>query len=352
MALGAIAAVAIDHRDELRFRFEVWKLRNTETSHAKEAAEALAGRGEPGRKILEAVAFVPDLAPMSSHTLAVRQAALDALWTLDRDGVWSGKKPILPYLVEARGLLRDDAMQALRRRENGPVDEALVDAAIETMLTDPDFEGSTQACLFLSYVADRRSLPALRRAALESPHEGARYYAICIGLASGDGGGTGAEKQGRMVDPENVPVIRRALGDRSEIVRVAAADTLASDYQDASGLGVLVANLGAKGAKVDGRTLAEHGLRAIGDKRVVAALVRALESAPGPDGEELRGECAKALTRLTGATRGDILMDTLPDGWWSRWLEGHGSELPPQLDPRTVLDAPPVQLDVAHTHDF
>jgi hypothetical protein len=314
--LVAVALVVVAARwSELRLRYEVWKLLRTDA--AKDAVEALAARGEPGLRILQAVAFQAELAPMDSRTRAARQAALDLLYSReDRDALSRDEPGLVRYLLLARDLERDGALQALRRHSGKP-GQALLDAAIETMLTDPNSEGSMQACLYLSYLGDRRALPALRRAAVESPHRSTRYYACCIGLCGDD---TNGRVPHSMVDPANVPPLRRALADPEFSVRIAAGWTLSREYADPSGLAALVE--GATHPRSNDALIRE-GIAAIRDRRYVAALVRAIETATGPSAGAVRQGADEALGEITGTNFSHN---------WRGWLERHSSELPEQVE--------------------
>jgi hypothetical protein len=325
-AFAALLVAGSIKSRELRLHYELWRLRRTEPREIRKALEALAARGDWGMSVVEAVAFVSEPAPSSSETRALRQAALDVVWRHDSEReVPLSEERCARYLVEARGLKRDDAMQAVRHLDRVARSDVLREAAIETMLTDPDREGSMQACLHLSYNQDRRALPALRRAALASPHENTRYYATCIGLSANK-----EEKEegpgSRMWDPENVPTIRRvSTTDPEPMNRVVAAMVLAMDYGDATGLGILLASPGWKGAR-SWEHLSLIGVRAIRDKRCVAALIRATETS-GNEAAQSVGRAANiALEKITGT-------ELAPGETWKAWFESHRTELPSQVDP-------------------
>ncbi|HZV03347.1 MAG TPA: hypothetical protein VFF73_41970 [Planctomycetota bacterium] len=313
----AVAVVVVATRwSELRLRYEVWRFMHT-SAEAGEAAKALWDRGEPGRRVLRAVAFQAELAPMDTRTLALRQAALGFLYSSEMNDDLARDEPeLIRYVLFARGLERDNALQALRRHSGKP-GQALLDAAIETMLTDPNKEGSMQACLYLSYLGDRRALPALRRAAIESPHRSTRYYACCIGLCGDD---TNGRVPHSMVDPANVPPLRRALADPEFSVRIAAGWTLSREYADPSGLAALVEGATHPNSN---DALIREGVAAIRDRRYVAALVRASETATGPSAGAVRQGADEALGEITGT---DFSHN------WRGWLESHRSELPEQVE--------------------
>jgi hypothetical protein len=338
-ALLAVAAVVLGW---VACAAQVWRhfafsrLRDVPPAKRAETAKELADSGERGLRVLEAVAFAPDLAVLDSETLAVRQVALDALWDHEPRAEPSHKGPGAPsderlarYVAQARGLARGDALQKLKVRRPSSV---LFEAALETVLTDTDSEGSASACFYLvrclgavdRAAAARRSL---RAAARLSSHAWTRTCAI-RGL-------------GDVPDPEDAATLREALGDPVEEVRTAAALVLADPHRDPAGVPVLVAALRRNPSVPywdDRSALAAKALGALRDRRAVAALVCALES--GRRGT-LDMSAAVALEGITGS-----LEQRRGGRTWSAWLSEHRGELPPQLAPspdETEPESPPLR---------
>jgi hypothetical protein len=310
VAVTALASFAFLDRRELRLRIAVTRLRLVGGDTLEAAAKSVAARGEAGVALLEAVAFSPDLAPVDPETQAARQAALDALWEHEATPV--GLERLARYLAEARGLDRLGAVATLRSMRDHGRGELATAAGLVT-LTDTNTAASVGACEFLDELSDRHSREVLRRIAIESPCPETRAKAVgCLFAAS---------------LPGDEQVLRRALADPVEDVRIVAANALARNYRDAAGLTVLVAALKRTGWP---RSAGALGLAALDDRHVVLALARALD---GPGVEAIASDLASGLERITG--------HRLEDGRsWSAWLAEHASELPPQLDPAKVEVAP------------
>ncbi|HZU96583.1 MAG TPA: HEAT repeat domain-containing protein [Planctomycetota bacterium] len=319
--LGGLVVLAAFEAPELRFRYDVSTLRRSEWPAVEERVKNLVGRGEPGLRVLEAVAFDRELATLDTRTRVARQKSLDALWAID-----APKRPLSPerwarYLVEARGLER--GLQRLR--DDSPGGDAIRAAAIEVMLTDTNHDAAVQACCYLYEHGDPRALPALRRAAIESPYDDLRYYTLCIGFE-------------KLRDPANVPVLRRALlVDPDEMNRVAAAGALATSYDDRRALPLIVGSMRSRPNDLewtDGwRGICVHWLAEAGEKRAIAAIVEANETALAHRHAEAIGRTDAALKKLTGVDGKDW-------GSWHEWLESHRESLPEQLDPEKCSVAP------------
>jgi hypothetical protein len=90
---------------------------------------------------------------------------------------------------------------------------------IDALTGARNFKVRAHAATLLARVKDRRTLPALMRAALEDPHPAVRATSVRL-LARVARGDTAAAQQAR-------PVIGRAMGDREAVVRRQATASLA-----------------------------------------------------------------------------------------------------------------------------
>ena len=256
VAVIPVLAAVVLRGDELAVRVGAWRLRRTEPAAAPEAVKALLARGERGRRVVEAVAFVPDLAPTDTATLAVRQAALDALWKTETSSC--SNERLARYLVEARGLERGNALLMLPARMRCTEVRA---AALETAPTDPDEAGGSATCGLLFGIApgDPEARTAISRAALSNPRSATRLLA--------------ASWLAETKDPGRVPVLRQLLADPVEEVRTTGACALARFYGDPAGVPILVAGM-REAANNTQAVNAAHALTVIRDKRAMLALAR------------------------------------------------------------------------------
>jgi hypothetical protein len=326
LALVVLATLgdALAHRGELLFRWRVWRLTSAEPAQRKAAARELASLGEPGFVVLEAVAF--DTAAVDTGSLALRQAALDLVWEhepappgAELSGFEVADVPrrrpeearLIRYLREARGLWRPGLEHALLDPKLPPTD-ALVSAAIETMLADPSADAAESCFAFLLQRNDPRALQAFRHGVVSCRASQVRLECCRV--------------LGAAPDPvENPPVLRQALDDPDERVRVAAASDLAVSYNEAVGLRVLVQAC-RKTAPNDVDLVLEDataGLAALADPRTFGLLVWLHDSATFA--QRRRAVAEDALEKLVADEHGGPYV-------WGPWFEAHRSEFPPQLE--------------------
>ncbi len=269
LAIGLPAALIF-----LAFRVELinayYRVRAARATPAEreKLLDELASRGASGRRTIDAIAFDRAPARPGSPEAEVRQHALDVAWANEPDRNALSEERQIRYLIGARGLDRDEALDALRWPQDG-VSSALTAAAIGVLLDDPNAKASLTACQFLDDLDDPLVVGAFRDAATSNPHPRTRLWAVRFGLDLGDREG-------------NREALRRALRDLDPAVRIAAAHTLSlPPFEDAAGLEVLIAALDFIGELDTGsvRRLAD-GLGRTADERAVSALVRLWKDAP------------------------------------------------------------------------
>src|SRR5262245_37480665 len=127
---------------------------------------------------------------------------------------WVRRRRVLPWL----GLLAVGAGARWWR----PATAQAADTAgrlLDALTGARNFKVRAHAATLLARVKDRRTLPALMRAAQEDPHPAVRANAVRM-LARVARGDAAAAHQAR-------PVLQRAAGDRESVVRRQAASSLA-----------------------------------------------------------------------------------------------------------------------------
>lgn len=274
--LAALGAVAAWKHDAIRLRYLRFSLARVSPEEVKRRVATF------DRPTLELLAFDSEVA--DAATKRYRQPALDAIKEREKE---PSSDLVLRALRDARGLERSWVFHA-----TWPVTDEFLDAAVLSMID----EGSLEACEFVRFKGGAARLPDLRRVAGAAAQEPLRFAAV---------GALGATR-----DAKDVPVLRGALGDPSERVRIAAAGTLITRYDDRSGAHVLVdalhGDLPARAADMLGRAR---------EKRALVELATLFDR---------RRIGLGALQEITG-------VELPPGESWPAWVQAHAAELPPQL---------------------
>ncbi|HZV02138.1 MAG TPA: HEAT repeat domain-containing protein [Planctomycetota bacterium] len=301
LPLVALAATAGLEWQTLAVRFCVWRIARAGDQRL-DRVDALSGAF--GKLVLEEIAF--DRGRADDETRAVRERALRRLRAMDGR---PDDARVARYLREAKGLERRFVYDMLEGRS---ASETLVAAVVEVLDEDPDDLLRAKLCHWLGDVRASAALPAVRRAA--TGRDGLVRLDACMhGLAV-------------MVDPENVPVLVRALDDPDEDVAGAAAITLAHVYHEPAAIPRLLRIIEAPD---ENPVFTKRAIEGLVELRARSALVvlayfhevhRSLSWEP-----LLRG----ALEKISG-------VELARDQHWIDWVASHRAELPEQvhLEPR------------------
>jgi hypothetical protein len=317
LLLAALAAVAFATRKTLHLQWARWRFGSADPGDRPARAHDLEALGPDGVATLEAIAFDADAT--DPEAMKLRQVALDVLLQREPAGPphygWNDRletpaERLALYVSRCAGLRRDAVIEALAAR---PERTGALLAAALGVVCDADEIASVTACRYARESKSPLAFPALRKALLLAPSVAARLEA-CQGL------------HGAPSSPETGPVLRQALADSSEVIRIHAAAELADAYHDATGLGILVAALRDRGF-TDHQRRALEGLAALRRKQTIRVLGQAGDEA-SPTGD-LREALERALFVMTNHSEP-------PASHWQVWIDAHARELPPQLDPETV----------------
>jgi hypothetical protein len=161
ISLALVTAIAgWQLRDELAVHALLWRFLHSQGDARDRAAGELVALGRRGRFELEALAFSSEIAQPASRDFELRQQALDAIWFVESA---PGQPPVsderlIRYLVDARGLSRSAAIDALVERAGTRASPPILGAALSTLFVETD-RRAVAACLYI--VHDRRAVKAL-----------------------------------------------------------------------------------------------------------------------------------------------------------------------------------------------